>query len=665
MKITAKLAATQLRVNRSRTLLTVAAIALSCALTTAVCSLAVSANGLLVSLLGPDYGDYGAAYRGLLLLPAAALALVIAAMSVVVISNVFRVSAGERRNQFGILKCVGATGRQVTGSVLYESVFLSAIGLPLGLLLGLALAFLGARVANVYLGDFNALIHLMMFEVQLALPFVVSLPALALSALFAFLTVLFSAWLPAHKAASASAVDCIRGGGLGLGQMQAAQPQPHISALVRRFFGFEGVLALRNLRRSRRSFRATVTALSVGVVLFLSLGAMSEEAGALMALMHRNIPETAVAEYTSGWAQDEDWQRTGAPYSHPLDSRVGAALTEIIAAYDGGEVWGIGADLDSYHAAPDSAAMTPELRRALDERELDAAALEVEIITLDDVHYHRLCEAAEAADGAVLLLNRFSYNENGRLRTVTPYTTALNTLTLYKKNGDTTQIEIGGVLSPEQVPEQLIFYNDSPVRLILPQATVRGYSWYAAPQDLPGFLNYAQGVLDEAFPAGRQGDYGTVGFNTRAYEMDDYLKVMNIAIVLVSVFLYTFVALLVLIGFTNVISTMSTNVLIRACEFAVLQSVGMTPEGLRRMLALEAFLCAGKALAIGLPVGLVMTWLLNLPVRQMFPIPYRFPAAPLLLCTAAVLLLTLGTTLCAAGRLRGQNLIESIRGESG
>lgn len=62
----------------------------------------------------------------------------------------------------------------------------------------------------------------------------------------------------------------------------------------------------------------------------------------------------------------------------------------------------------------------------------------------------------------------------------------------------------------------------------------------------------------------------------------DYVRVMNIAIVLVIDFLYCFTVFLMLIGFTNVVSTLSTNVLMRAREFAVLMSIGMTLEGLEK-----------------------------------------------------------------------------------
>ncbi|MEG2138887.1 MAG: FtsX-like permease family protein, partial [Oscillospiraceae bacterium] len=160
-------------------------------------------------------------------------------------------------------------------------------------------------------------------------------------------------------------------------------------------------------------------------------------------------------------------------------------------------------------------------------------------------------------------------------------------------------------------------------------------------------------------------DYMEEGFSVRVYKIDDYIKVMNIAILLVSVFMYSFVILLMLIGFTNVISTMSTNVLMRAREFAVLQSVGMTPKGIKRMLSLESILCSIKALLIGLPIGIVITYLINLPIRTMYPIPYEFPLMPILLCSMGVLAITLGTTICASHKLRKQNIIETIRTQSG
>lgn len=210
MKITAKLAYSQLKLNRSRTTWTLIAIMLSTALTTAVCSFVASGNAMLVDFLGEDYGLYGKSYIGLLLIPAIIFGLIIIAMSVTVVSNVFRISAQERVTQFGILKCTGATKKQIVDTVMYESILLCVVGVPAGIILGILLAFGGVGIANHFLDELNALAHIMIREVNFSLEFVLSWQAMLVSAVLCFLTVLFSAWLPARKAAKVPAIDrCI------------------------------------------------------------------------------------------------------------------------------------------------------------------------------------------------------------------------------------------------------------------------------------------------------------------------------------------------------------------------------------------------------------------------------------------------------------------------
>ena len=128
-----------------------------------------------------------------------------------------------------------------------------------------------------------------------------------------------------------------------------------------------------------------------------------------------------------------------------------------------------------------------------------------------------------------------------------------------------------------------------------------------APRDTTGYIEYANSVLAEHFPNQENADYMESGFSARVYMTRDYVRVMNIAIVLVIDFLYCFTVFLMLIGFTNVVSTLSTNVLMRAREFAVLMSIGMTLEGLEKMLALESILCSLRAIILGAPIGLALT----------------------------------------------------------
>jgi len=292
VNITAKLAYSQLKINRSRTMWTLIGIALSTALITAVCSFAASGNAMLVNLLGKSYGEYGQTFVGLLLIPAIFFSIIIVSMSVVVVSNVFRVSASERTTQFGILKSVGATKKQITTTVMYESILVSAIGIPMGMILGLLLDFAGVSVANYFLDELNGLIHIMMTEIVLSIDFVVSWQALLAAASISFLSVLFSAWLPAHKAAKISAIDSIR----GASEIKLEAKQVNTSPLVQKLFGFEGTLAAKNMKRNRRFFRATVISLAVGVILFINLSALGKQAHAIEAMMRPDVDASILSE---------------------------------------------------------------------------------------------------------------------------------------------------------------------------------------------------------------------------------------------------------------------------------------------------------------------------------------------------------------------------------
>lgn len=663
MRVTVKLAYSQLKMNRSRTLWSLAAIALSTALMTAVCSFVVSGNTMLIGLLGADYGEYGPSYMRLLLFPAILFGLMIIIMSVVVISNVFHISADERMAEFGILKCVGGTGKQISSTVLYESIFLSAVGIPIGMVLGVCLTFVGIKVANMFLDDLNALSHIMINEIHLSLDFVLSWQALLIAAVICFSTVLFSAWRPGRQVAKASAVESVRGTTV----IKVDKTKLRIHPFVRKIFGFEGMLASKNIKRNGRNFRATVIALTVGVILFISLGSLSQQANKMEVFMQLPIDETVISDYTSDRIKQTN-DKTGRDesiYLCPIDSDMGNMVAERLRAYDGKDVFGAGEDLETYYTILPAESISKEMMKVLADTQQATYELPVEIITLDTYNYQRLCEKAGVPVGSNILLNHYSYNDNGIEVHMKPYLSTLQKVQLIKADGSQSEIKIDGMLTQEDMPKELFYFNTNPVRLVVEQAEVRGYSWYSTPEDEAKFITYANSVLAEMFPESVDAEDMEQGFSTSVYKIDDYMKVMNIAIMLVLVFMYSFVILLMLIGFTNVVSTMSANVLMRAREFAVLQSVGMTPEGLKRMLALESVLCALKALLVGIPMGVVITYIINCPIRSMYPIPYEFPWLSVLLCALGVFGITWGTTICAAHKLRNQNIIETIRTQSG
>lgn len=275
MKITAQLALSQMKVNKKRTIAGIFAIALATSLITTVMCFVTSANKMLTDFLGSDYGEYGGAYSLMLAIPALLLGLLIAAMSITVISNIFSASANKRIQEFGILKCVGATGRQIRASVIYESLWLSLTAIPLGLIAGTILGYISVKFTGHFISDINdAAKEIIMRPFTFSLPFHISVWTYLFAGVFSFCIVLFSAYRPAKKVGKFTAIQCVKGIGAGtvLKEIQVKD------SFIQKIFGCESAIAYKNMKRNKYGYKATIRALSLGILLFLLTGGLSGQA---------------------------------------------------------------------------------------------------------------------------------------------------------------------------------------------------------------------------------------------------------------------------------------------------------------------------------------------------------------------------------------------------
>ena len=139
---------------------------------------------------------------------------------------------------------------------------------------------------------------------------------------------------------------------------------------------------------------------------------------------------------------------------------------------------------------------------------------------------------------------------------------------------------------------------------------------------------------------------------------------MKSMLMTVDIFAYGFIALISLIAAANVFNTISTGFLLRRREFAVLSSVGMTPKEMNRMLSYECVLYGLKALLYGLPVSLLVTWVIYRVVGSGMDTEFYVPAVSIVVVIASVFLVVFSTMLYAKSKLRKANIIDSIRQES-
>ena len=659
MKITSQLALSQLKLNRKRTSASVLAIALSASLVTAVMCFVTSGNKMLIDFLGPGYGEYGGAYSVMIAVPALILGLLIAMMSVTVISNIFAASANKRIQEFGILKCIGGTGKQIRETVIYESLWLCVIGIPLGLVLGTVIGFLGVRITGHFVKDINELSKsIIMRPFSFSLPFSVSVWTYVLAAVFSFLIVIWSARKPAKAVGKLTAIQCVKDISADAGFRQIDVKD----GLVGKLFGSEGAIAYKNIKRNRAGYQATTRALSLGILLLLMTGGLAGQAKEFQEWMTPASNEMMV-DYCS--IRDKgihpDTGREEEKIVAPISSEAYHEITEKLSAYGNLEVYGVGEDACTYRAILNPDSLTEEMGKVPDILDANGEA-RVLLITVDEKLYQKLCERADAPYGSNLLINIYQYNDGGRMKEIKPFRENTAEITMITAAEEKQVFKVGGVLYQDDLIEQ--GFRDlmpDPVRMIVPNIDARAFSWFCTPDDEQAYTEYAREVLDEYYPILTEDSYVEQGYTVRISRTDTMVKVLNIAIVLAEVVMYGFVILLILMGFTSVISTLAANIRIRSREFAILKSIGMTNSSLRKMIDCESIICIARASVSGILLGIAIPFAVNLSIRNAFPVLYHIPwgmlVVGIMILTGIVLLITRVET----NKLNNQSIISEIR----
>ncbi|MBE6862101.1 MAG: ABC transporter permease [Ruminococcus sp.] len=178
-----------------------------------------------------------------------------------VIDTAFEISSKERERQFGVLQSIGATPRQIVKIITYEGTVLSAIGIPLGLLLGVGLSYAafrmvaGSGILSVFYENEEKASQLLQFSVN---------PLLLLAAaITGYVWVWLSAYGTGMRIIKMSPIQAISSRSNKIKKVKK-------HSLLGLLFGWKGTLAARNTRRAPKRFAITVVSLTVSITLFAS-----------------------------------------------------------------------------------------------------------------------------------------------------------------------------------------------------------------------------------------------------------------------------------------------------------------------------------------------------------------------------------------------------------
>ena len=149
--------------------------------------------------------------------------------------------------------------------------------------------------------------------------------------------------------------------------------------------------------------------------------------------------------------------------------------------------------------------------------------------------------------------------------------------------------------------------------------------------------------------------------NVTTYNIEAEANRETSLIIIIAIFLYGFIIVISLIGVTNIFNTITSNMNLRSKEFANLKSIGMTKKEFNRMIRLESIFYGLKSIIIGVPLGVVGSYLLYLAFNEGIMMPYTFPLIPTIIAVIIVFLLIGGIMKYSLNKINKQNIIETIR----
>lgn len=640
-------------------------------------------NGFLISYecVFPIDGTFKALFT-----VAAVVALIIILTSVYCIKNSFNISITEKIRQYGMLASVGATRRQIKSSVKTEAAMLGVVGIPVGTMSGILASLILVKVVNALSAGW----------LNFALSFHTSLHVLILAVILSIATIYFSATGSARRAAKVTPLEAIR----NTKEIKIKSAKLKTPAIIGRIWGIGGVISYKNIKRNNKKYRTTVTSIVICSVTFIVISYFMSMAFSVVGMSYASV------DYNIGinmsCKKDLDIEK----------------ISELLSGIEGAEDYLVGA---GYYFDVDKPEYTKEYGEYCGQLYDDSEDVSQEflITVLNDKSYDKYASDAgiKNADTGAILVNKGTfdvYNEksskyvkeemelykykagdtircgynvyddassdDNAVEGDTESSTEINTEdnsgyvdeeTINNGVRKTLDVTIAGVT--DKVPTGYKGYGNTTLLFMNQKGFESLWADGKSGNELkPGHASYSAYVVAEnadeyqdTFEKETEGntEYSQISFYVS--NLDKEMRDEKSLFTLLGVFAYGLIVVIALIGITNIINTLSTGMELRSREFATLRSIGMTDKQFAGMVRLESVFISVKALVIGVPLGILINYLLCFIMNRMGgAIIYKPPYKAIILCIVVVIMLIYAIMKLSMTKLRHNNIIETIKNEN-
>lgn len=583
---------------------------------------------------------------------AAVVMVIIIITSAVCISNSFAISINQKTKQYGMLASIGATPRQIRKNVFFEAAFMGVIGIVAGIGGGLSASYILVVLSNKMLID----------TFEMSIVYAPSLLGVLLSIVLAIVTIVLSALVPAIRASRMSPIMAINHSE----DIKIKSKSLETPKLIGKVWGEGGVLAYKNMKRNKRKYRVITISIALSVSTFIALyGFMS-----------------LLTESVNRYANDKiDLRVYMSSYKSMSVDEANKKVSNIVNRINNETNI-----TDFTFARGFYASLKDEPKYSSDYKEVnkyEAGLAEnngyyISIISLGNEEYGKYIKKLgiskeTAQSGGILVDNTYQYINNGndikyfniydgyKAGDVLTYridtSNSSKSLDNSKSSDDTTLYDIRIVALSNERPFGYDNAYTSYGYLIVSDDYMNRIDTKNTDSTLLNINcddpDKAQDILVNEFNIGQN-----YIFNAAQERRNDEKLILTMKI-----FLYGFIAIVSLIGITNIFNTVTTGMELRGKEFAMLQSIGMTKKEFDKMIRLESVFYGSKALIIGVVSGTILSYVIYISAGES-QLKYTLPLLAIVMSVIVVIILLLGIMKYSIAQIRKQNIIETIRNEN-
>lgn len=555
---------------------------------------------------------------------------------IIVIYNSFAISVSERKKQFGLLSSIGATKKQIRKTVFFEATVVGIIGIIIGILSSIFGIGILLRVVNSLLKDvFTSELSLSFYPMFIIIPVI-----------FMIITVLLSAYIPARRASKITPIEAIRQND----DIKIKAKKLKTNKFVKKLFGVEGELALKNIKRNKKKYRITIVSLFISIVLFISFSCFLKYSfGSINDISQ--LPEYDVEIY----------------YSDKLDDKVKNNM--MLLAKDSNV-------LDYSFIENTLYYRTSDLSRVYDDNfkknvNVDEVNMEILNLVVDKNTYDKIIKKYSLKSDTPILVNNYKYTSYRNSSRKMYSGKMLNkdfdkNLDIcdynYEENTKINCKTLNNINVIEEVPsgflDQITSYNlvlitSEPLSEKIPDILTQNSNY--------SFLKLK--INDEKSIKKTYEEFSNSLYHY--YSVKEEMKLVNNLVLVIKILLYGFICLVTLIGVTSVFNTITTSIALRRREFAMLRSIGLAPHGFNKILYFESLFFGFKSLLYSLPVSFGVMLLIRRAMDNVYSYDHLLiPWGSVIGAIIGVFIIVLITMLYSARKIKHENILDSIRDEN-